>query len=127
MRSRPPALLVNAAGPWAGVVSETILRMEGRPPLRLAKGSHIVVPKLFDHGYGYILQNTDKRVVFALPFADDFTLIGTTDLNFIGSLDIVAPNPEEVLYLCSAVNEFFRDAGQRRRCGLGVRRRPLAL
>ena len=101
-------VVVNAAGPWAGVVSETILRMEGRPPLRLAKGSHIVVPKLFDHGYGYILQNTDKRVVFALPFADDFTLIGTTDLNFIGSLDIVAPNPEEVLYLCSAVSEFFR-------------------
>jgi glycerol-3-phosphate dehydrogenase len=101
-------VLVNAAGPWVGVVAETVLRMEGQTPVRLAKGSHIVVRKLFDHPYGYIFQNTDKRIVFALPFADEFTLIGTTDLNFVGALDIVAPAPEEVLYLCHAANEFFR-------------------
>jgi glycerol-3-phosphate dehydrogenase len=102
-------ILVNAAGPWAGLVAETVLRMEGRPPLRLAKGSHIVVPKLFDHDRGYILQNADKRMVFALPFAEDFTLIGTTDENFVGALDSVAPSADEVIYLCRAVNEFFRD------------------
>jgi len=102
-------VVVNAAGPWVGIVSETVLRMAGRPPVRLAKGSHIVVRKLFDHHSGYIFQNTDKRIVFALPFAGDFTLIGTTDENFVGSLDGVAPSAEEVLYLCRAVNEFFRE------------------
>jgi len=102
-------VLINAAGPWVGIVSETVLRIEGPPPVRLAKGSHIVVRKLFDHDSGYIFQNTDKRIVFALPFADDFTLIGTTDLNFAGPLDAVAPSAEEVLYLCRAVNEYFRE------------------
>ena len=101
-------VLVNAGGPWAGVVSETVLRTEGRPPLRLAKGSHIVVRKLFDHDRGYIFQNTDKRIVFALPFEEDFTLIGTTDENFVGALDAVAPEAGEVMYLCRAVNEYFR-------------------
>ena len=85
-------VLVNAAGPWAGIVNETVLRLGGSGPLRLAKGSHIVVRKLFDHGRGYIFQNSDKRVVFALPFAEDFTLIGTTDENFAGDLDSVAPS-----------------------------------
>jgi glycerol-3-phosphate dehydrogenase len=98
--------VVNAAGPWVGVVSETILRMEGTPPLRLVKGSHIVVPKVFDRGY--IFQNTDGRIIFALPFADDFTLIGTTDENFTGSLDSVAPSADEVMYLCRAVKDYFR-------------------
>ena len=102
-------VLVNAAGPWAGIVSETVLRMAGRPPLRLAKGSHIVVRKLFDHDRGYILQNDDKRIVFALPFAGEFTLIGTTDENFAGPLDAVAPSADEVLYLCRAVTEYFRE------------------
>ena len=102
-------VLVNATGPWVGFVSESVLRIEGRPPVRLVKGSHIVVPKLFDHDYGYIFQNIDKRIVFALPFAQDFTLIGTTDDNFIGLPESVAPTAEEVTYLCRAVNEFFRE------------------
>jgi glycerol-3-phosphate dehydrogenase len=100
--------LVNAAGPWAGIVAETVLRMEGHPPLRLAKGSHIVVRKLFDHDRGYILQNDDRRIVFALPFAGDFTLIGTTDEDFVGALDAVTPSADEVIYLCRVVNAFFR-------------------
>jgi glycerol-3-phosphate dehydrogenase len=101
--------LVNAAGPWVGVVAEHVLRIEGRPPVRLVKGSHIVVRKLFDHDHGYIFQNADKRMVFALPFMQDFTLIGTTDENFTGSLDFVMPSGEEVTYLCRAVSEFFRE------------------
>jgi glycerol-3-phosphate dehydrogenase len=100
--------LINAAGPWVGIVAETVLRIEGRPPVRLAKGSHIVVRKLFDHDRGYIFQNDDKRIVFALPFAEDFTLIGTTDENFNGALESVAPSADEVLYLCRAVSEYFR-------------------
>jgi len=101
-------VLVNAAGPWVGIVAETVLRLQGEPPVRLIKGSHIVVPKLFDHGCGYIFQNPERRIVFALPFADEFTLIGTTNEEFVGDLDAVAPSAEEVLYLCRSVNEFFR-------------------
>jgi glycerol-3-phosphate dehydrogenase len=102
-------VLVNAAGPWVGIVAETVLRIEGRPPVRLVKGSHIVVRKLFDHDRGYIFQNPDRRIVFALPFADDFTLIGTTDENFVGDLDAAAPGADEVIYLCKSVNEYFRE------------------
>jgi glycerol-3-phosphate dehydrogenase len=102
------SVAVNAAGPWAGVVAQSVLDLEGRPPLRLVKGSHIVVRKLFDHDHGYILQNTDKRIVFALPFADDFTLIGTTDENFRGDLNAVTASAEEIRYLCRSVNEYFR-------------------
>jgi glycerol-3-phosphate dehydrogenase len=101
-------VLVNAAGPWAGIVAETVLRIAGEPPLRLVKGSHIVVPRLFDHGCGHIFQLPEKRIVFALPYADDFTLIGTTNEEFSGDLDAVAPSAEEVLYLCRSVSEFFR-------------------
>ena len=87
--------------------------------MRLAKGSHIVVRRLFDHDRGYIFQNTDKRIVFALPFADDFTLIGTTDENFAGALDAVAPSGDEVIYLCRAVNEYLPRArsSRSRWCG----------
>lgn len=102
-------VLVNAAGPWAGIVAQHIIRLPGKPPLRLVKGSHIVVRQLFDHGCGYIFQNADGRVVFALPFAGDFTLIGTTDRNFDTDIDAVAPSPEEIDYLCAAANEYFRD------------------
>ncbi len=102
-------VLINAAGPWAGIVAEHIIRMRGRPPLRLVKGSHIVVRQLFDHGRGYIFQNSDGRIVFALPFADGFTLIGTTDRDFDGDVDAAAPNPDEIDYLCAAVSEYFRD------------------
>ena len=69
---------------------------------------------MFDHGRGYIFQNPDRRIVFALPFAQHskdsgFTLIGTTDENFAGDLDAVAPSAEEVIYLCKSVSEYFRE------------------
>jgi glycerol-3-phosphate dehydrogenase len=103
-------VLVNAAGPWAGIVSARVL---GRPPLarlRLDQGSHIVLPRLFDHDRGYIFQTADRRFVFALPFENDFTLIGTTDRNFSGDPDNVAPTADEILYLCEVVNHHFRAA-----------------
>jgi glycerol-3-phosphate dehydrogenase len=102
-------VLINAAGPWAGIVASHIIRLPGRAPLRLVKGSHIVVRQLFDHGRGYIFQNSDGRIVFALPFADGFTLIGTTDRDFDSDVDAAAPNPDEIDYLCAAVSEYFRD------------------
>jgi glycerol-3-phosphate dehydrogenase len=102
-------VLINAAGPWVGIASETVLRMPGPPRVRLVKGSHVVVRKLFDHDRGYIFQHADRRVVFALPFFGDFTLIGTTDAYFAGDLDAVAPSADEVIYLCRAVSEYFRE------------------
>ncbi len=102
-------VLVNAAGPWIGEVADTVIRRPLPAPVRLVKGSHIVVPRHFEHDFGYLLQAADKRVVFVLPFAQNFTLIGTTDENFVGDLNSPAPDPDEIIYLCKTVNEYFRD------------------
>jgi glycerol-3-phosphate dehydrogenase len=102
-------VLVNAAGPWIDEVADTVLREPLKAPARLIKGSHIVVRRRFDHDKGYIFQAIDGRVVFALPFAEDFTLIGTTDENFVGDLTSLAPAPDEITYLCDAVNQYFRE------------------
>jgi glycerol-3-phosphate dehydrogenase len=102
-------VLVNAAGPWIGEVADTVIRMPLRKPVRLIKGSHIVVRNRFDHDCGYLFQAADKRVVFALPFAEQFTLIGTTDENFVGDLKSPAPDSDEITYLCDAVNMYFRE------------------
>jgi glycerol-3-phosphate dehydrogenase len=102
-------VLVNAAGPWIGEVADTVIRRPLPAPVRLVKGSHIVVPRHFEHDYGYLLQAADKRVVFVLPFAQNFTLIGTTDENFLGDLNSPAPDSDEIMYLCKVVNEYFRD------------------
>src|SRR5450631_2064611 len=102
-------VLVNAAGPWIGEVADTVLRQPLKAPVRLIKGSHMVVRQRFAHDRGYVFQAADGRVVFALPFADDFTLIGTTDENFVGDLASPAPDADEINYLCDAVNQYFRD------------------
>jgi glycerol-3-phosphate dehydrogenase len=102
-------VLINATGAWVGQVAESVLRVPARVPVRLVKGSHIVVPRLFDHDRGYIFQTGDRRVVFALPFERDFTLIGTTDQNFIGNPAGAAPTPEEITYLCRSAGEYFRE------------------
>jgi glycerol-3-phosphate dehydrogenase len=102
-------VLVNAAGPWIGEVADTIIREPLKVPTRLVKGSHIIVRRRFEHSSGYILQAGDGRVVFALPFANDFTLIGTTDENFVGDLKSPAPDTAEIMYLCGVANQYFRD------------------
>ncbi|MEX0752727.1 MAG: glycerol-3-phosphate dehydrogenase [Xanthobacteraceae bacterium] len=102
-------VLVNAAGPWAGFVAENVIRVQPPARLRLVKGSHIVVPRLFYHDRGYVLQASDRRIIFALPFAHDFTLIGTTDEDFAGDPAAAAPSGEEISYLCRNANAYFRD------------------
>ena len=99
--------LVNAAGPWTAQFIEQRAGLNKAQPLRLVKGSHIVVPKLFDHGFPYIFQNPDGRIVFAIPYEDDFTLIGTTDVDFTGDPAQVAISDDETRYLCDAVNAYF--------------------
>ena len=100
--------LVNAAGPWAAHVVREVLARDAAVPLRLIKGSHLVVPRLFEHGSAYLFQNPDKRIIFAIPFQGDFTLLGTTDVEFSGDLDRAAIEREEVEYLCTMANRYFR-------------------
>jgi glycerol-3-phosphate dehydrogenase len=101
--------LVNATGPWAArfLQDATGLRTAGVRPLRLVKGSHIVVPRLFEHDQAYLLQQPDGRIVFALPYEGAFTLIGTTDVEYTGDLDRVAISAAETGYLCAAANRCF--------------------
>ena len=100
--------LVNAAGPW---VADVARRVGGAPhaPVRLVKGSHIVVRRPFAHDRAYIFQNADGRVVFAIPYEQDFALIGTTELDFAGDPAAASISGEEADYLCAAASEYFRD------------------
>ena len=107
LKSLRAKVIVNAAGPWAEQVLSGVVNGLEPPALRLVRGSHIVVPRLFDHDNAYIFQNSDQRIVFAIPYEKDFTLIGTTDADFTGDLDAVTASNEEVEYLCEAVNRFF--------------------
>jgi glycerol-3-phosphate dehydrogenase len=100
-------LLVNAGGPWVdNVIRETVGRNEAHH-VRLVKGSHIVVNKLFDHDRCYFFQNADGRIFFAIPYEQDFTLIGTTDKDFEGDPTGVKISDEETDYLLAAANEYF--------------------
>ena len=100
--------LVNAAGPWAAQFLQAATQAGPRKALRLIKGSHIVVPRLFDHDYAYIFQHPDGRIVFAIPYEQEFTLIGTTDLDYAGDLDRVAISDSEIAYLCALSNRYFK-------------------
>jgi glycerol-3-phosphate dehydrogenase len=99
-------ILVNSAGPWVGEVLSRRLGRSAKAQVRLVKGSHIVVPRLFDHDRAYIFQNTDGRIIFAIPYERDFTLIGTTDIDFHGNPGRVEIDPSEISYLCSAASEY---------------------
>jgi glycerol-3-phosphate dehydrogenase len=99
--------LVNAAGPWASSFLHQATSAPAPQHLRLIKGSHIVVPRLFDHPHAYIFQHPDGRIVFAIPYEQQFTLIGTTDLDFHGDPNEVAISEEETRYLCELANRYF--------------------
>ncbi len=100
--------LVNAAGPWAAhFLKEAVAQPTGKA-LRLVKGSHIVVKKMFDHPYAYIFQNPDGRIVFAIDYEQDFTLVGTTDLEYTGDTNKVAIDQSEIDYLCRLAERYFR-------------------
>jgi glycerol-3-phosphate dehydrogenase len=104
-------MIVNAAGPWVRDLLTARLGQSPRNAVRLIKGSHIVVRRRFEGSHAYIFQNDDRRVIFAIPYEDDFTLIGTTD---IAVEDGAAPTATaaEIDYLCAAASRYFRDAVQ---------------
>ena len=99
--------VINAAGPWVLDVITDKLAMTSRTGIRLVKGSHIVVPRIFDHDRAYIFQNADQRIIFAIPYEQAFTLIGTTDVDYQGKPDDVAITDDEIAYLCAAASEYF--------------------
>ncbi|WP_160287587.1 glycerol-3-phosphate dehydrogenase [Pseudomonas knackmussii] len=100
--------LVNAAGPW--VASFLRDELHQRPPygIRLIQGSHLVVPRLYEGDQAYILQNEDRRIVFVIPYLQRFTLIGTTDREYLGDPAKVRITEEETRYLLEVVNEHFK-------------------
>ena len=104
--------LVNAAGPWA----EAFLRGPARSAngetlaaksLRLIKGSHIIVPRCFEHDHAYLFQNPDKRIIFAIPYEERFTLIGTTDVELDGDPQAARIGDDEISYLCEQASRYF--------------------
>ncbi len=100
-------MLVNAAGPWVDQVIGQALGKNNAHNVRLVQGSHIIVPKIFDHDRCYIFQNADNRIIFAIPYERDYTLIGTTDQDYPGDPANVEISKTEIDYLCSAASEYF--------------------
>ena len=99
--------IVNATGPWVSEFIETSSPVAASHRIRLVKGSHIVVPKLFSHRFAYIFQNHDRRIVFAIPYEREFTLIGTTDVDYHGEPQHVRIDEHEIRYLCEIANRYF--------------------
>lgn len=99
--------LVNAGGPWVDEILSSRLRQNSSASIRLVRGSHIVVRKMFDHAKPYFFQLADGRIIFAIPYQTDFTLIGTTDQDHQGDPNDAVCTPEELDYLLNAINQFF--------------------
>jgi glycerol-3-phosphate dehydrogenase len=100
--------LVNAGGPWVEQVLSAGSGVNARAKVRLVQGSHIVVRKLYEHDRAYMFQNADGRIIFVIPYQDDFTLIGTTDRDYDGDPAKVKASPEEIQYLCASASEYLK-------------------
>jgi glycerol-3-phosphate dehydrogenase len=102
--------LVNATGSWAAQFQQSSTPHKAAKNLRLIKGSHIVVKRLFEHPYAYIFQHPDGRIVFAIPYEKEFTLIGTTDIDYRGDMNHVAIEESEIAYLCELSSLYFKQS-----------------
>jgi len=99
--------IVNAAGPWVEQVAGLDEQTQTAHGVRLVKGSHIVVPALFDHPYAYIFQNSDGRILFAIPYEKDYTLLGTTDVEIESDPAAATISKEEIDYICESASQYF--------------------
>ncbi|MCB2115285.1 MAG: glycerol-3-phosphate dehydrogenase [Rhodobacteraceae bacterium] len=100
-------VLVNAGGPWVERVVRDVAHGQTRAHIRLVRGSHIVTRRLFDHGRAYFFQGTDGRIIFAIPYEEDFTLIGTTDADHPGDPGEARCTEAEADYLCAFASQYF--------------------
>lgn len=101
-------MLINAGGPWVGDIIQSKVRVNSREGVRLVRGSHIVTPRLYDHDKCYFFQGTDGRIIFAIPYETDFTLIGTTDAEHPDPDETPVCTPEEQRYLLDFANSYFK-------------------
>jgi len=99
--------LLNVGGPWIKEIQRKIKDTNMQFDIKLDKGSHIIVPKIYEGDHAYILQNKDQRVIFAIPYRNKFTLVGTTDIEYAGNLDDIRISPLEEEYLCKSINDYF--------------------
>ncbi len=99
--------VANAAGPWVAAFLHERTTLSTHHTVRLIKGSHIIVPQIFRHRFAYIFQNADRRIVFAIPYEREFTLIGTTDVEHHGQPQDLDISAAEIDYLCATVNRYF--------------------
>jgi glycerol-3-phosphate dehydrogenase len=99
--------LVNAAGPFAAQFLGEHAHVPRHKSLRLVKGSHIVVPRIFEHDNAYLFQNPDGRIIFAIPYEGEFTLIGTTDVEHHGAIGGARIDESEIAYLCEQASRYF--------------------
>jgi glycerol-3-phosphate dehydrogenase len=102
-------MLVNAAGPWVDHVLSGAVGKNQAHNVRLVQGSHIIVRKKFDDPRAFFFQNPDNRIIFAIPYEQDFTLIGTTDRDYDGDPKDVKITEGEIAYLCNAASDYFRE------------------
>jgi glycerol-3-phosphate dehydrogenase len=100
--------IVNATGPWVASLLEKLTQSPPPHAIRLVKGSHIVVPRMHPGKQAFMLQHHDKRIVFVIPYLDDFTLIGTTEEEYDGDLDDIRISDSEISYLVSITNLYFK-------------------
>jgi glycerol-3-phosphate dehydrogenase len=107
LRTVTARAVVNAAGPWVGELLHERSPVRSTRTVRLVKGSHIVVPQLFEHRFAYIFQTEDRRIVFAIPYEQRFTLIGTTDVEYDGDPAYPKIDADEKAYLCALANRYF--------------------
>ncbi len=103
------SLIINAGGPWVDEILQTSLGRNDAHNVRLVQGSHIVIRKKFEHSKAYFFQNSDERIFFAIPYEQDFTLIGTTDQDYRGELSDVKISADEIGYLCAGASEYFKE------------------
>ncbi len=103
------SLVINATGPWVDQVLHHVFGLYDVHNVRLVRGSHIVINKKFDHDRAYIFQNSDERIIFAIPYEEEFTLIGTTDTEQSGISEKPKITQSEISYLCQMASEYFKD------------------
>ncbi|MCV2879386.1 glycerol-3-phosphate dehydrogenase [Sedimentimonas flavescens] len=101
-------MLVNAGGPWVGDIIHSTVHSTSREGIRLVRGSHIVTRRLYDHDKCYFFQGTDGRIIFAIPYENDFTLIGTTDADHPDAAQKPECTPQEQDYLLNFANQYFK-------------------
>lgn len=106
--------LVNAGGPWVADIVKNTVKLKSPKGVRLVRGSHIVTNKLFDHDRAYFFQGSDNRIIFAIPYEDDFTLIGTTDQDYEGDPSTPVCTEAEADYLRKFASEYFKHQSRNR-------------